>query len=85
MSLENDAAHYTEFCPELVVCQLFDLLQDDTVSAASKLTVTVPTVRHSPFLNAFLLLVQNYTFSVTLCILSNVNINSTTHGSTNES
>jgi hypothetical protein len=44
MSQENDVAHCTEFCPELLVCQRFDLLQGDTVSAATKLTVTVPAV-----------------------------------------
>jgi hypothetical protein len=44
LSLENDVAHCTEFCPELLVCQRFDELQGDTVSAANKLTVTVPTV-----------------------------------------
>ena len=44
ISRENGVAHCTEFCPELLVCQRFDLLQGDTVSAASKPTVTVPTV-----------------------------------------
>jgi hypothetical protein len=44
MSRENGVALCTEFCPELLVCQRFDLPQGDTVSATSKLTVPVPTV-----------------------------------------